>query len=181
MKKALAVAALLISVASLAFAEPCLIVKHKGTVGRRLMWTALIGVPIAPGASFDYVDSVNYPPSKMSFGGKELKRIQESGTHVIVLDKVTADQLTAAKSSCAGPVPQAQASVPVPAPAPAKVALVPVNATAPEAQGLMLGATVSGLPSAVGITEGDPGSLGDVARRSRELKARKALDDSSPR
>jgi hypothetical protein len=175
MKKPLAVAALLISVASVSLAEPCLIVKHKGTVGRRLMWTALIGVPIAPGAKFDYVDSVNYPPSKMSFSGKELKKIQESGAHVIVLDKVTADQLTAAKSSCAGLVPQAQASAPVPAPA--KAALVPVNATAPE----MLGATVSGTPSAVAITESDPGSLGDVARRSRAQKAQKALDDSSPR
>lgn len=34
-------------------AQPCLIVKHKETVGRRLIYFALIGVPIAPGANYD--------------------------------------------------------------------------------------------------------------------------------
>jgi hypothetical protein len=45
-------------------ARPCLIVKHKGTVGRRLLWTALIGVPIAPGAKYDHVDGITTPSGK---------------------------------------------------------------------------------------------------------------------
>lgn len=81
--------------------NPCLIVKHKGTVGRRLMWTALIGVPIAPGAKFDYVDSVNYSPGKMSYSGKDLQTMQGAGVHVVVLDnKSSASDRESARKSC---------------------------------------------------------------------------------
>ncbi len=49
-------------------ARSCLIVKHKGTVGRRLLFTALIGVPIAPGTKYDHVDAINFqkanPPTR---------------------------------------------------------------------------------------------------------------------
>ena len=47
----------------------CLIVKHKGTVGRRLMYTALIGVPIAPGCSPSGQSSE--PTSKLLLGPTE--------------------------------------------------------------------------------------------------------------
>src|SRR5579859_4196117 len=57
-------------------AQRCLIVKHKGTVGRRLMWTALIGVPIAPGAKYDYVDNINVQGTKLAYSGKELEAMQ---------------------------------------------------------------------------------------------------------
>jgi len=57
--------------------SPCLIVKHKGTVGRRLIWTALIGVPIAPGSKYDYVDSINYTNTKMSYKGKEIEALEK--------------------------------------------------------------------------------------------------------
>jgi len=98
-----------------ASADSCLIVKHKGTVGRRLMWTALIGVPIAPGAKYDYVDSIRLPNAKMSYGGKELKNIEGSGTHVVVIDKFSPDVLASARQSCpvqipsAAPTPEAKA------------------------------------------------------------------------
>jgi hypothetical protein len=82
-------------------ATGCLIVKHKGTVGRRLMWTALIGVPIAPGTKYDYVDSLQMASTKTSFKGKELQEMESQGTHVIVLnDHFQTSDLQAALESC---------------------------------------------------------------------------------
>jgi hypothetical protein len=81
--------------------KPCVIVKHKGTVGRRLMWTALIGVPIAPGAKYDLVDSMGYTPARVTFKGKELQTMQQQGIHVVVLEKnYKANDLDVAKRSC---------------------------------------------------------------------------------
>src|SRR2546426_1507748 len=79
----------------------CLVVKHKGTVGRRLLFTALIGVPIAPGAKYDLVDSVNYKPEKVAFKGKELQALQKQGVRVVILEKnYTQDNLESARKSC---------------------------------------------------------------------------------
>lgn len=84
--------------------KPCLIVKHKGTVGRRLLWTALIGVPIAPGSKYDYVDSVNHTSKKMSYKGKELEQLQTTGVHVVVLDnKYKVEDLDSARRRCQQP------------------------------------------------------------------------------
>jgi hypothetical protein len=81
--------------------QPCLIVKHKGTVGRRLIWTAVIGVPIAPGAKYDLVDSVGYKPDKTHYKGKQLKALQKQGVHVIVLKKhYTTQDVDSARQSC---------------------------------------------------------------------------------
>lgn len=89
--------------------SPCMIVKHKGTVGRRLIFTALIGVPIAPGAKYDLVDSVSYHAEKVAFKGKELQKLQAEGVRVIVLDKkYTSDDVEAARKSCREPATQAQ-------------------------------------------------------------------------
>lgn len=80
---------------------PCLIVKHKGTVGRRLLWTALIGVPIAPGAKYDLVDAVSYKAEKVAYKGKELQDLQKQGLRVIVLEKkYTQEGLDSARKSC---------------------------------------------------------------------------------
>jgi hypothetical protein len=82
-------------------AKSCLIVKHKGTVGRRLMWTALIGVPIAPGSKYDYVDSIDLPSSKLTYHGDELEKMQQDGIHVVVLNnKFAASDLDEARKSC---------------------------------------------------------------------------------
>lgn len=85
---------------SVAATSPCLIVKHKGTLGRRLMFTALIGLPIAPGAKFDYVDSRNFAP-KMAYKGKELEALQARGVRIIVLEtKYAPSDLESARKSC---------------------------------------------------------------------------------
>lgn len=82
-------------------ASSCLIVKHKGTVGRRLMFTALIGVPIAPGSKYDLVDSENLQNAKATYNGKDLEKIQAGGTRVIVLEnKYKPEDLQAARKSC---------------------------------------------------------------------------------
>jgi hypothetical protein len=87
--------------ASHAAPASCLIVKHKGTVGRRLIFTVLIGVPIAPGANYDLVDSVDYKPEKIAYKGKELQAVEKQGVHVIVLEKnYKPESLDAARKSC---------------------------------------------------------------------------------
>ncbi len=81
--------------------SPCLIVKHKGTIGRRLIFTALIGVPIAPGAKYDLVSAVNYRAQKMAYTGKGLEKLQAAGVRVTVLEKkYTQQDLDAARNSC---------------------------------------------------------------------------------
>ncbi len=87
--------------ASGAAASQCLIVKHKGTIGRRLIFTALIGVPIAPGTKYDLVSAVNYRAQKVAFTGKQLEKLQAEGVRVTVLEKkYTQQDLDAARNSC---------------------------------------------------------------------------------
>jgi hypothetical protein len=86
--------------------RPCLLVKHKGVVGRRLVWWALIGVPIAPGSQYDYVDSVDFKNSKLAYRGKELEKLEAADVHVIVLnDKFSAADLDSARKGCSEPLP----------------------------------------------------------------------------
>jgi hypothetical protein len=81
--------------------KPCLIVKHKGTVGRRLLWTALIGVPIAPGSKYDHVDAINFQKAQPTYKGKELQKFQADGTRVMILEKnYTQQSLDSARSAC---------------------------------------------------------------------------------
>ena len=82
----------------------CLIVKHKGTLGRRLLFTALIGVPIAPGAKYDLVEAIRVSAAKMNYKGKELETLQTAGVRVIVLEtKYKPEDLAAARESCRVP------------------------------------------------------------------------------
>ncbi len=81
--------------------QACLIVKHKGTVGRRLLWTALIGVPIAPGAKYDLVDSMNLKGTKSAYKGKEIEQLQAQGVRVIILEKnYKPEDLQNARAEC---------------------------------------------------------------------------------
>jgi hypothetical protein len=87
----------------------CLIVKHKGTVGRRLLFTALIGLPIAPGAKYDLVEASHMPAPKMSYKGKELEELQATGVRVIVLEtKYRPEDLVAARQACQDAKPAAK-------------------------------------------------------------------------
>ena len=67
------------------------------------------GVGFVAGAAFsggryEYRDSVNMPPSevKMKYKGPDLKKLQQNGIHVIVVDKKdrTGDEVKAARASC---------------------------------------------------------------------------------
>jgi hypothetical protein len=85
-------------------AKPCLVVKHKGTVGRRLLWTALIGVPIAPGAKYDHVDAINFQQAKPAYKGKELQQFQAQGVRVMILGKnYKQENLDSARKACTEP------------------------------------------------------------------------------
>jgi hypothetical protein len=142
----------------------CLIVKHKGTVGRRLIYFALIGVPIAPGANYDYVDSTNFANAKMSYKGKQLEEIQSSGTHVIVLDKFTPEGVTAARQSCTASAAIVSNSVRQSAP-------VQVAAAPPSTEHPIEGYTLSDSSGAsAGSVDGDQTSLGDAARQAKAKK-----------
>ncbi|HXN53136.1 MAG TPA: hypothetical protein VN943_14485 [Candidatus Acidoferrum sp.] len=84
--------------------KPCLVVKHKGTVGRRLLWTALIGIPIAPGAKYDHVDAINFQKAKPSYKGKELQEFQAQGVRVMILEKnYKQENLDSARKACREP------------------------------------------------------------------------------
>jgi hypothetical protein len=79
-------------------------VKHKGTVGRRLLFTALIGVPIAPGTKYDHVDAINFQKAKPAYKGKELQGFQAEGVRVMILEKnYTQENLDSARKSCREP------------------------------------------------------------------------------
>src|SRR5260370_8547016 len=67
-------------------AKSCRIVKHKGTVGRRLLFTALLGVPIAPGTKYDHADAINFLKSKPAYKGKELQGFQAEGVRLMILE-----------------------------------------------------------------------------------------------
>ena len=75
------------------------------------MWTALVGVPIAPGAKYDLVDRVNMNSPKMNYKGKDLETLQSAGVRVIVLEnKHTSEDVDSARRSCEGvPAPAAPA------------------------------------------------------------------------
>jgi hypothetical protein len=73
-------------------------------------------VPIAPGANYDLVDSVDYKPEKIAYKGKELQAVEKQGVHVIVLEKnYKPESLDAARKSCQLAFPSAPTP---PAPAP---------------------------------------------------------------
>jgi hypothetical protein len=79
----------------------CLIVKHKGTIGRRLIFTALILMPIAPGAKYEMVDGIGYKGAKVAFTARELEMVQATGMHVIILqNKYQQDELAGARQAC---------------------------------------------------------------------------------
>jgi hypothetical protein len=84
-----------------------LIVKHKGTVGRRLLWTALIGVPIAPGAKYGHVDAMNFQEAKPAYKGKDLQKFQGEGVRVLILEKnYKPEVLDSARKACREPEAQ---------------------------------------------------------------------------
>lgn len=87
---------------------PCLILKHKGTVGRRLIFTALTGIPIAPGAKFDFVDSLNIPEVGLTYTTKQVNAMLHGGLRVIILPtNYKLEDLQDARQECRAMAPVA--------------------------------------------------------------------------
>jgi hypothetical protein len=71
-------------------------------VGRRLIWTSVIGVPVAPGAKYEFVTAINYSGfPKMAYRPKELEELEKSGVKMVVLNNnYTSGDLDAARYVC---------------------------------------------------------------------------------
>jgi hypothetical protein len=79
----------------------CLIVKHKGTIGRRLIWYSLIAIPIAPGAKYDLVDSLKMQGARATYKGHELQTLLDRGVRVIILQtNAKSADLAEAEDAC---------------------------------------------------------------------------------
>jgi hypothetical protein len=53
------------------------------------------------GAKYEYVDSFNLKDTKLKYKGSELQKLQQGGTHVVVINKkATADETKSARESC---------------------------------------------------------------------------------
>src|SRR5580704_10498220 len=64
------------------------------------------------GAKYEYVDSFNLTDTKLKYKGGELKRLQEAGVHIVVINKkATSDETQSARASCTGATPTAPAAV----------------------------------------------------------------------
>ena len=93
-------------------AKQCLIVTSaEGHRFRNSMIAGALtgGIGFVAGAAFsggryEYRDSINIPPSdvKMKYKGPELQKLQQGGTHVIVVDKKdkTGEEVKSARASC---------------------------------------------------------------------------------
>lgn len=148
------VTALLLMVALSAFAfgqqpaSQCLIVTSaEGHRFRNAMVAGVLtgGIGLAAGAAFgggryEYRDAFNLPASevKTKYKGPELQKLEQSGVHVIVVDKhdKTGAEVRDTRASCqslnvpVAPVPAQAAPAPASVPALAPVSL-PVNTAAP--------------------------------------------------
>jgi len=67
------------------------------------------------GAKYEYVDSFNLTVTKLKYKDGELKKLQEAGVHIVVVNKkATSDETQSARASCTGGAPTAPAAaVPV--------------------------------------------------------------------
>ena len=112
------------------------------------------------GAKYEYVDSFNLTDTKLKYKGGELKKLQEAGVHIIVINKkATSDETQSARASCTGATPSAPAAiVPVSAPAQPAPALQPTQQP-----------TVQPAVSQTSIYQEQ--SVGEAARQARTQKA----------
>ncbi len=89
--------------------QPCLIVRQaEGHRFRNSMiagaLTGGIGFAVGAasgGAKYEYVDSFHFSNTKLKYDGKELQKLQESGVHIITVEKkATGDEIKDARESC---------------------------------------------------------------------------------
>jgi predicted metalloprotease with PDZ domain len=59
-----------------------------------------LGVALS-GGRYEYVDATNFTPKTLKYKGGELRKLQEQGLHVIVVNKkATAEEIQTARQSC---------------------------------------------------------------------------------
>ena len=82
--------------------KQCLIVKqNKGHRVRNGFLFGVAGLAFSKGERFEYVDSVNFPESRLKYKGDELQQLKDTGVHVIVVNKdASGDEIQSARSSC---------------------------------------------------------------------------------
>jgi hypothetical protein len=82
--------------------KQCLIVKqNKGHRVRNGFLFGVAGLAFSKGERFEYVDSVNFPESRLKYKGDELQKLKDTGVHVIVVNKdASGDEIQSARSSC---------------------------------------------------------------------------------
>ncbi|MGH2509837.1 MAG: hypothetical protein ACRDHZ_20860 [Ktedonobacteraceae bacterium] len=89
--------------------KPCLIVRQaEGHRFRNSMIAGALtgGVGFAVGAAsggakYEYVDSFSMPSTKLKYKGSELQKLQQSGVHVVTVNKkATGEELHDARESC---------------------------------------------------------------------------------
>jgi len=114
MRRVIAVALLVLATTVLADAanNECLIVRSaEGHRFRNSMIAGALtgGIGFAAGAVFggakyEYVDSFNLTDTKLKYKGGELQKLQQSGVHVVVINKkATSDETQSARASCTAP------------------------------------------------------------------------------
>lgn len=121
------------------------------------------------GAKYEYVDSFNLTDTKLKYKGGELKKLQEAGVHIVVINKkATSDETQSARASCTGATPAVPAAV-VPVSAPVQTA--PAQQTTQQP-------TVQPAVSQTSIFQEQ--SLGEAARQTRAQKAQQEKQQSQP-
>jgi len=82
--------------------KQCLIVKqNKGHRVRNGFLFGVAGLAFSKGERFEYVDSLNFPDSRLKYKGDELQKLKDTGVHVIVVNKdASGDEIQSARSSC---------------------------------------------------------------------------------
>jgi hypothetical protein len=80
----------------------CLIVKqNKGHRVRNGFQFGVAGLAFSKGERYEYVDSLNFPNSRLKYKGDELQKLKDTGVHVIVINKDAAgEEIQSARSSC---------------------------------------------------------------------------------
>jgi len=80
----------------------CLIVKqNKGHRVRNGFLFGVAGLAFSKGERYEYVDSFNFPNSRLKYKGDELQKLKDTGVYVIVVNKDAAgEEIQSARSSC---------------------------------------------------------------------------------
>jgi hypothetical protein len=163
-----------------AASNECLIVRNaEGHRFRDSMIAGVLtgGVGFAAGAAFggakyEYIDSFNMSDTKVKYKGGELQKLQQSGVHIVVVNKkATSDEIQSARGSCTAAAQATPAVVTVSAPVQTPAVQSAVQPT--------LQPAVQPAPSQNTVVF-PAESLGEAARQARAQKAQQDQQQSQP-